>query len=61
MLLLKWYGESVNDGAKDLKQFTNTIVTLGLVHESVEYIRYGPANEGPVRHKLTIDAMQYRL
>lgn len=58
VLLLEGQREAVDDGAEDLEQLGDTVVSLGLVDEAVEDVVDGLADEGAIRHELAVDSME---
>lgn len=58
MFLLERDGEAVDDGAEDLEELADAVVSLCLVHKSVENVANGLADEGAVGHELPINAVQ---
>mmetsp|Transcript_35887 Transcript_35887/g.61224 ORF Transcript_35887/g.61224 Transcript_35887/m.61224 type:complete len:261 (-) Transcript_35887:642-1424(-) len=58
VLLLQRNGKSINDGAQNFKQFSDSIMTFCLIDKAVEHIGNGPADERPVRHELSINSVK---
>ena len=61
VFLLERQREAVDDRAQDLEKLGDAVVPLRLVHEGVEDVVDGLADEGAVGHELAVDAVQDRL
>lgn len=61
VLFLQWESESVDDGAKNLKQLGNAIEAFGFIGELEKDVVDGSSNEGAQVEEFSINAMEGRL
>mmetsp|Transcript_10154 Transcript_10154/g.30487 ORF Transcript_10154/g.30487 Transcript_10154/m.30487 type:complete len:257 (-) Transcript_10154:1169-1939(-) len=61
VFFLERQSKAIDDGAQNLKELSDAIVSLRLEYEPVKHIVDRLPDEGPVHHELAIDAMKHGL
>mmetsp|Transcript_8007 Transcript_8007/g.24065 ORF Transcript_8007/g.24065 Transcript_8007/m.24065 type:complete len:237 (-) Transcript_8007:424-1134(-) len=61
VLILERECEAIDNTSQNLKELSNTVVSFGLIDESIENIADGLSDKRTMRHKFAVNAMQNGL